>query len=154
MAAPSSSKLPHSLRIAIFILRLAIGLNFFYFGFAVLFNPTLGKEFRGQTLNNLYAWLSAPAAAGWVHPFSQWALLIIGACLILGLATRIASLVGIVVLLFSFLPNISYTALTVEQFLNDEVIVIVCLLIIFLSNAGAYLGIDNFIHISLRHKQS
>ncbi|MDR3581823.1 MAG: DoxX family membrane protein [Candidatus Pacebacteria bacterium] len=148
------SKLSHSLRIAILLLRIAIGLNFFFFGFAVLFNPSLGKDFRTQSLTNLYSWLAAPAATGWVHPFAQWAFLIIGACLILGLATRIAAIVGIAVTFLSFLPNVSYNALSIEQFINDEVIVIICLLVILLSDAGSYLGVDNFIHISFRHKQS
>lgn len=138
---------------AVFLLRLALGLNFFYFGFAVLFDPALGKDFRTQSLNNLYSWLAAPAVTGWVHPFAQWAFLVIGACLIIGLATRIASIIGIGVTLLSFLPNVSYNALSIEQFINDEVIVIICLLILLLSDAGAYIGIDNFIHISLRHKQ-
>jgi thiosulfate dehydrogenase [quinone] large subunit len=154
MTAKSPSKLSHALRMAIFLLRIAIGLNFFYFGFAVLFNPTLSKDFRAQSFNNLYSWLAAPAMAGWVHPFAQWAFLIIGACLILGLATRIASIVGIAVTFLSFLPNVSYNALTMQQFINDEIIVIICLLVILLSDAGNYLGIDRFIHVSFRHKPS
>ena len=151
MANPS--KIPHSLRSAIFLLRLAIGLNFFYFGFAVLFNPALGKGVREQSFNNLYAWLSAPAAGGWVQPFAQWAFLVIGACLILGVAVRLASAIGVAVTLLSFLPNVSYTALNVAQFINGEVILILCLLILFLSNAGAYLGLDNLIHVSFRKKR-
>lgn len=152
MAHPS--KLPHSLRSAIFLLRLAIGLNFFYFGFAVLFNPALGKGVRAQSFNNLYSWLSAPAAGGWVQPFAQWAFLVIGACLILGLAVRLTSAIGAVVTLLSFLPNVSYTALNVAQFINDEVILILCLLILFLANAGTYIGIDSVIHVSFRKKKA
>jgi len=154
MTAKSPSKLSHSLRMAIFLLRIAIGLNFFYFGFAVLFNPALSKNFSAQSFGNLYSWLAAPSVAGWVHPFAQWAFLVIGACLILGLATRIASIVGIAVTFLSFLPNVSYNALSIEQFLNDEVIVIICLLIILLSDAGTYLGVDSFIHVSLKRKPS
>lgn len=154
MALKSPSKLPHSLRMATFLLRVAIGLNFFYFGFSVLFNPSLSKDVSTQSFTNLYAWLATPVATGWVHPFAQWAFLVIGACLILGLATRIVSIVGIGVTLLSFLPSVSYNALTVQQFINDEVIIVICLLVILASNAGAYLGVDNFIHISFRRKQA
>ena len=152
MANPS--KIPHSLRSAIFLLRLAIGLNFSYFGFAVLFNPALGKGVRMQSFDNLYSWLSAPTAGGWVQPFAQWAFLIIGICLILGLAVRLTSAIGAAVTLLSFLPNVNYTALNVAQFINDEVILILCLLILFLADAGTYLGLDNFIHVSFRKKRS
>ncbi len=151
MANPS--KVPHSLRSAIFLLRLALGLNFFYFGFAVLFDPALGKGVRAQSFNNLYSWLSAPAATGWVQPFAQWALLVIGACLILGLAVRLASAIGAAVILLSFLPDVNYAALNVAQFINGEVILILCLLILFLANAGMYIGLDSVVHVSFRKKR-
>ncbi len=152
MAAPS--KIPHSLRMAIFLLRIAIGLNFFYFGFAVLFDPVLGKGLRAQSFNNLYSWLSATVSGGWVQPFAQWSFLVIGACLILGLAVRLASAVGVGVTLLSFLPGINYATLSVAQFINDELIVTICLLILFLANAGTYLGFDNFLHISFHRKRT
>ena len=141
-------KLPHSLRVIILLLRLALGLNFFYLGFSVLFNPTLGGQIRTRSFGNLYSWLAtAPTPGDWVHPFAQWAFLIIGACLMLGLLTRLMSIAGIVLTLFSYLPTVSYSTLTISQFINDEVIVVICLLIIIFSNAGAYLGCDTFIHI-------
>ncbi len=152
MAAPS--KIPHSLRMAIFLLRIAIGLNFFSFGFAVLFDPVFGKGLREQSFNNLYSWLSAPAAGSWIQPFAQWAFLVIGACLILGLAVRLASAVGVGITLLSFLPGVNYATLSLAQFINDELIVVICLLILFLANAGAYLGLDNFLHISFRRKHA
>ena len=145
-------KLPHSLRIIILFLRIALGLNFLYLGYSVLFNPSLERDLHERSLDSLYAWLAAPGTAGWIHPFSQWAFLIIGGCLIIGLATRFVSVVGIIVTLLSFLPNISYSALTVSQFINDEVIVVICLLIILFSNAGTYVGVDKFIHLSFKQK--
>lgn len=141
-------KLPHSLRVIIFLLRIALGLNFFYLGFSALFNPSLGTEIRARSFGNLYAWLSAPGApGGWVQPVAQWAFLIIGICLMLGLFTRLAAIAGIILALFSYLPTVSYAALSVSQFINDEVIVVICLLILIFSNAGSYLGCDTFIHI-------
>jgi thiosulfate dehydrogenase [quinone] large subunit len=141
-------KLPHSLRVIILLLRLALGLNFFYLGFSAIFNPLLGSQIRAQSFGNLYSWLAAtPAPGDWVHPLAQWAFLIIGICLMLGLLTRLASIAGIVLTLLSYLPTISYSALSVSQFINDEVIVVICLLIIIFSNAGVYVGLDNFIHI-------
>jgi len=142
-------KLPHSLRAIILLLRVALGLDFFYLGFSVLFNPLLGTQIRAKSLGDLYSWLAAnPVPAGdWVHPFAQWAFLIIGICLMAGLLTRLASIAGIVLALLSYLPTVSYSAISVTQFINDEVIVVICLLILIFANAGTYLGLDNFIHI-------
>ncbi len=145
-------KLPHSLRVIIFLLRVALGLNFFYLGFSALFNPTLGKTVSARSFGNLYAWLATPTVASfgqnaWIQPVAQWAFLVIGICLMFGLLTRLASIGGIALALFSYLPTVSFTAFNVTQFINDEVIVVICLLIIIFSNAGAYLGLDNFIHI-------
>jgi thiosulfate dehydrogenase [quinone] large subunit len=143
-------KLPHSLRVIIFLLRVALGLNFFYLGFSALFNPTLGKTVSARSFGNLYTWLAAPATAAgqgnWIQPVAQWAFLIIGICLMLGLLTRLASIAGIVLALFSYLPTLSFAAFNIAQFINDEVIVVICLLIIIFSNAGNYLGLDTFIH--------
>jgi thiosulfate dehydrogenase (quinone) large subunit len=141
-------KLPHLLRVVIFLLRVALGVNFFYIGFGVLFSAAVGADIRAHSFGDLYSWLAAPAAAGdWVHPFTQWAFLVIGICLAIGLLTRIASIAGIVLVLLSYLPTVSYSAPSISQFISDEVIVIICLLIIVLSGAGTYLGLDSFIHI-------
>jgi len=140
-------KLPHSLRAIILLLRIALGLNFFYLGFSVLFNHELGTQIRAQSFGNLYSWLAAPVVqGGWVQPVAQWAFLIIGICLMVGLLTRLASIAGIVLTLLSYLPTVSYAALSVSQFINDEVIVVICLLILVFANAGSYLGLDTFIH--------
>jgi uncharacterized membrane protein YphA (DoxX/SURF4 family) len=64
----------------------------------------------------------------------------------LGLLTRLASIAGIILALLSYLPTVSFAAFNVAQFINDEVIVVICLLILIFSNAGAYLGLDTFIH--------
>lgn len=143
-------KLPHSLRVIILLLRLALGLNFFYLGFSALFNPSLGTDIRARSFGNLYAWLATPMAAGqgnWLQPVAQWTFLVIGVCLLLGLFTRLASVAGIVLILLSYLPTVSFAAFNALEFINDEIIVVICLLILVFANAGAYLGCDTFIHI-------
>ena len=156
----NSSKLPHSLRLAIFFLRITIGLNFFYLGFGMLFNSALGRELGARSLTSIYQWLSVvtPAAtsANQLQIFFQWAFLIIGACLLIGLSIRIASIVGIGLTLAGYLPTMNFGVLGASQFINDEIIVIACLLVLAVSNAGTYLGVDSFIHIHFgsRHKKS
>jgi len=150
----TQSKIPHSLRIMILFLRLSLGLSFFYLGFTALFDRALGRQLDGRSLSELYSWLANTPSLDWIHAFAPWAFMIIGACLVLGLATRLAAILGIILTLLSFLPSISYTAITVQQFINDEVIFVICLLILIFSNAGAYIGLDMFIHVSLKGKNN
>jgi len=65
------------------------------------------------------------------------------------------SVAGIALILVSFVPNVTLTTLNISQLINDEVLVIVCLLVLVFANAGTNLGIDNFIHIhfSSQHKK-
>ena len=147
-------KLPHSLRVTIFLLRLALGLNFFYLGFGVLFSPAAGRDVRAHSFGDLYSWLAtAPTPGDWVHPVAQWVFLVIGICLILGLLTRVASIFGIALVFLSYIPALTYSALNVSQFVSDEIIVIICLLILLVSNAGSYIGLDSFIHIHPPQKE-
>jgi len=147
----NGSKLPHSLRLVIFLLRIALGADFFYLGFTALFNPALGRELRAESLTSLYAWLASAATAGSLHLLFEWAFLIVGACLVIGLFTRLVSVAGIALVLASFLPGI-LSALTVYQFVSNEVIIVICLLVLIFSGAGNYIGLDRFIHIGSGRK--
>jgi uncharacterized membrane protein YphA (DoxX/SURF4 family) len=147
------SRLPHSLRIVILFLRLSLGLSFFYLGFTELFAPALIRQLDGQSLHELYLWLAATPSLDWIHAVAPWVFMAIGVCLVLGLATRLAAIIAIILTLLSYLPSISYTAITVQQFINDEVIFIICLFILIFANAGTYIGLDKFIHISFKHKE-
>jgi uncharacterized membrane protein YphA (DoxX/SURF4 family) len=137
----------------ILFLRLSLGLSFFYLGFTELFDHSLGSQIDGRSLPELYSWVAATPSLDWIHTFAPWAFLVIGACLVLGLVTRLAAIIGIVLTLLSYLPSISYTAITVQQFINDEVIIVICLLILIFSNAGSYIGLDTFFHISFKRKE-
>lgn len=155
----NDSKLPHSLRLVIFFLRLAVGLDLFYLGFSALFNATLVGELGSRSLPDLYTWLNFSSAANGSGPslqlFFQWAFLVIGACLVIGLLTRPMAIVAVAITLWSYLPVIGRSTLTASQFVNDEILVVVCLLVLIFSNAGTYLGVDRFIHIHLfsQHKK-
>ena len=143
--------IPHTLRIIIFFLRLALGLNFLYLGIATIFDATVIKSLHGQSFTGLYTWLSTAAATSSWHLFFAWAFLIIGGCLILGLATRLVAIGGIILVVMSYIPAFS-TAEALYALANIDVMTVLCLLLILFSNAGAYLGLDMFIHIHLPAK--
>jgi len=151
----NGTRIPHALRLVVFFLRLTLGANFFYLGFSTMFNTALGKQLGTRSLTSLYTWIGSPVNTPLFQLFSQWAFLTIGACLIIGFLTRTMSVAGIALILVSFVPNVTLTTLNISQLINDEVLVIVCLLVLVFANAGTNLGIDNFIHIhfSSQHKK-
>ncbi len=112
------SKIPHSLRIVILLLRLVIGLNFFY---AVAYDK--------------------------LHTPQQWAFFVIGALIIVGLLTRLTSILAIILIAINFWPSVNFPNINVAHFVNEQVILITCLLVLIFSNAGKYIGLDTFIHI-------
>jgi uncharacterized membrane protein YphA (DoxX/SURF4 family) len=150
------TKLPHTLRFVIFLLRIVIGLTFFYLGFTNLFNPELGLTLQGRSVAGLYLWLANLSSPLWLHQAAPWAFLIIGVCLIAGLFTRLASLFAIVLVLIGYLPSVysqSYSISSVAQFINDELILAICLLVLIAARAGEYLGLDAFLHFGLKKKE-
>jgi uncharacterized membrane protein YphA (DoxX/SURF4 family) len=151
--APSHPKLPHTLRFIVFLLRLVIGLTFFYIGFTSLFNPQLGLILQGRSVSGLYIWLASLSSPAWLHQVAPWAFLVIGGLLILGLFTRIAAALGAVLVLVGYVPSLSYTVTNIVQFINDELIVVICLLVLIAAKAGSYLGLDGVFHIGFRKKE-
>lgn len=153
MANFNDGHIPHSLRLSIFFLRIALGLNFVYLGWTALFDHVLEFNLRGHALNSLYGWLSGPSSISWLPQVAAWAFLIVGICLIIGLFTRIAALVAIIIVLASYLPTISFASFNVAQLINDELIIFFCLLVLVFGKAGQYLGVDKFLRWSKRHKE-
>lgn len=152
MTSEHGSKLPHHLRLVLFLLRVALGLDFFYLGWSALFNASLISQLKQQSLSQLYHWVSVPpniigtAAIVWLHPFAAWAFLIIGVCLVFGFLTNVAAIAGIALTIIGYFPAISLANITILQFINDGVIVVLALLAIIFARAGKYLGIDGALH--------
>jgi uncharacterized membrane protein YphA (DoxX/SURF4 family) len=141
------TKLPHTLRLTIFFLRLALGLDFLYLGINTLFEPTMRNEFSSRSLADLYGWLAAVPATNPMQTVFAWAFLIVGIALILGLMTRLASVAGIALGVASLIPNLTLANLAPARFVGDNVIVILCFCIIFIARAGEYFGLDRLIHL-------
>lgn len=138
----------HSLRLSLLLLRLAIGLSFFYLGWASLFAPSLASSLGTRSLPGLSSWLSGSGSAS-PSPIAAipsavfaWALLAVGVLIIIGLFTRLASFIGIVIILANLLPAINFTAFNPVQLVNDEVVILFALFVLIFGKAGHYLGVD------------
>ncbi len=140
-----ASRIPHTLKLTILLLRLALGLNFFYFGASTLFSA-FGKS-PVPPLISFSATVSAPFSASLPAAFWPWVSLIIGACLVFGFFTRVASIAGIVLILLSYNPFAGGTPFSLWHLANTGTLVVLCFLILLFSNAGEYFGLDRFIHL-------
>lgn len=149
----NGSRLPHSLRLVIFFLRLALGLNFFYLGWSTLFNQPLGRELGSRSLGDLYAWVGPSLGTTPLHTSFAWAFLAIGALLFVGLITRFSSFIAIILTLMSYAPSVTISPINFAQFANDAVLVTAALLVLIFGDAGGYLGLDRFVHFRLKKRR-
>lgn len=149
------TRIPHTLRLSIFFLRVVLGLNFFILGFGKIFNSYLASGFiQSDSLSGLRYWITSPVNAGWVNSASQWSLLIIGLCLVIGLATRFMSFLGIVLTAMTYFAGVNLLSISMSDLINDQMVILICLFIFIIARAGEYLGLDKFIHFSLRNNRA
>lgn len=145
------TKIPHSLRLAIFFLRVILGLNLFALGFSRVFKSSIASGFIGvDSFSNLRYLMASSLSASTASAFVSWSLIIIGACLTIGLMTRFMSLFGMVLTVLSYLTGFNLIKLTMSQLINDQVVAFICLFIFILTRAGEYVGLDKFVHLSFR----
>ena len=144
-------KLPHALRFTIFLLRIALGLNFLFLGLGKVFGSGIPRQYAtGKALSDLSSWLAtASYAAAPLGAAFAWICIIIGICLIAGFLARLAAIGGIALLIASVFPGMT-GFLEAQRFVSEGVIAMLCLIIIIITNAGAYLGLDHFIHFGRR----
>ena len=152
MSIIGETRIPHSLRLAAFFLRVALGLDFFYLGWSSLFNHPLAVKLGVRSAGGMYLWLASPAPfAGVPTEVFAWIFLIVGVLLAIGLFTRLAAIVAGVLVVVSWLPGVSFAAWNPVPFVNDDIVIFFSLIIIILTRAGTYIGIDKFVHWSRKH---
>ncbi len=145
-------KLPHRLRVVILFLRMALGLDLFYLGWTINFDPTAAGKISAYSLGSLYAWLTGGSWNG-LGPVFTWITIVAGICLMIGLFMRTAAVVALALAIIGFLPNLRAGTLGVSTLLHNEVVFMIGLLVLIFANAGTYLGLDRFIHIRLFGKK-
>lgn len=144
--------------IAITVLRVLVGWHFLYEGLTKLTAPSWTaagylKQARGPFADT-FRWLaSQPDMLANADLMTMWGLTIVGALLVVGLFTRLASIAGIgFILLFYFAapPFIGYfyTIPTEGSYLivNKNLVEIAALAVILTTRSGLFAGLDRVIH--------
>lgn len=137
------------LKISIFLSRIALGWLFFYAGITKVLNSqwsAAGYLNNAKSFTGLYHWFASAQNIGWVNFINAWGMTLIGVALILGIFVRWASLGGmlLMVLYYFALPLLYPNA---NSFIVDEhIIYILVLAILFFSQAGKIWGLDAFLN--------
>jgi uncharacterized membrane protein YphA (DoxX/SURF4 family) len=136
------------------MLRIVIGWHFLYEGLSKVLDPTwsskLFLEGSRWIFGDLFRWMVSGDTGLWlVDHANAWGLTLIGVFLILGLATRIASWLGVTMLLMYYLAyppfgGLSYGALAEGNYLivNKNLVELFALMLLAFSRSGQFFGFD------------
>jgi len=139
------------------ILRVAIGWHFLYEGIAKLLNPnwsSLGylMDSGGIVAGVFHAMAGNAAVLNVMDFINVWGLILIGAGLIVGLFSRVASFAGIILLAFYYLSHpaiigVSYAMPTEGSYLwvNKNLIELLTLWVLILFPTSKIIGMDRFL---------
>ena len=150
--------------IAITALRVLVGWHFHNEGLTKLTAPSWTaagylKQAKGP-LADQFRWLTTrPDLIGNTDLIMMWGLTIVGACLILGLFTRLASLAGIGFILLFYLsapPLIGYFYAIPSEgsylIVNKNLVEAAALAVILLTGSGRFAGLDRIVHGLIRRR--
>lgn len=136
--------------IALFALRIITGWYFFYAGISKVLNPawsSAGYLSGAKTFPGFFGWLASPANIGWVDFLNEWGLVLVGAALLLGLATRFAAVAGGAMLFLYYLPVLDFPIANTHGYIvDDHIVAIAALCVVSAFRAGRKWGIDALVH--------
>lgn len=138
-----------SLRISIFLSRLALGWLIFYAGITKVLDSgwsAAGYLNSAKTFPGLFQWFARPENIGWVNFLNEWGLTIIGVAIIVGLFVRWASIGGMILMILYYLPALDFPRPDAHSYIVDQhIIFILAFAIFFASRAGKIWGLDSAI---------
>ena len=152
--------------IAITLMRVVVGWHFFYEGLAKLTATSWSaagylKQSRGPFAEMFRSIAAQPNTLDTVNLVTMWGLTIVGALLMLGLFTRLASLGGIGFILLFYLANppfvgYFYSLPSEGSYLivNKNLVELCALIVILLSGSGRFAGLDRIIHRMFRGRRA
>jgi thiosulfate dehydrogenase [quinone] large subunit len=152
------AKFSRSAMIAITVMRILIGWHFLYEGIAKLTSPSFTaagylKQARGP-FAGLFKWLAnQPNLLANADLLTMWGLTLVGALLILGLFTRLASLGAIGFLLmfyFATPPFVGYFYSLPSEgsylLVNKNLVELGAVVVVLLTGSGRFAGLDRILH--------
>jgi thiosulfate dehydrogenase [quinone] large subunit len=162
--AMDSTTFGRTTMIAITTLRVLIGWHFLYEGLTKLTATSWTaagylKQARGPFAEQFRSLAARPDLLANADLITMWGLTIVGACLILGLFTRLASLAGIAFILLFYLaapPLIGYFYAIPSEgsylVVNKNLVEAAALAVVLLTGSGRFAGLDRIVHGLVRRR--
>lgn len=129
----------------LFLLRISLGWIMFYAGITKILDPAWSAEGflnNAQTFSGFYAWLAQDSILPVINFMNEWALLLLGVSLILGIFTRVSSYLGALLMLLYYFPSLDFPYLDHSFLIDEHIIYILVLLMFATSKVGNYWGLD------------
>ncbi len=131
-------------KVSLLLLRLALGLLFFYAGITKVTDPSwtaAGFLAGAKSFTGFFALLAGPSLIGITNFLNAWGLTLLGLSLILGVLIHISAPLGMVLMALYYLAQIDFPYPDAHSYLVDEHIVYILALFILLKfRAGDYWG--------------
>jgi len=135
-------------KIVIFLLRLSLGWIFLYSAVTKISNPSwsaAGLLKSAHTFPALYQWFSTLSILPTINFLNEWGQLLLGISLVLGIGVRLSSILGVVLMLLYYLPQLNFPYIGKTSYLVDEHIIYSLVLVYFaVISAGRIYGLEGW----------
>lgn len=136
--------------IALVGMRLSLGWLMLYAGITKIMNAdwtSAGYLSNAKTFNGFYSWLTQPHILPIIDFINEWALFMLGISLIFGIFIRVSTLLGVLLMLLYYFPVLTFPYVGTHSFIVDEhIIYILALFILFAFKAGRQVGFDKYLY--------
>lgn len=131
-----------------FLLRICLGILFFYAGITKLMNPNwsaAGYLEGAKTFPEFYQFLASPNIIPIINFINEWGLTLLGISLLVGIFVRLSSWLGALLMFLYYLPILKFPFVGTHSFLVDEhIIYIFSLLLVGSLKAGRFWGLEKW----------
>lgn len=128
--------------------RIALGWMFFYAGITKIISGNFsaaGYLQGAKTFPDFYAWFLQPQILPVVNFLNEWGLTLVGVSLMLGVFTRLSSIVGAALLLLYYFPILDFPYPDAHSYLVDfHIIEALAVLMVGAFRGGRVFGLENW----------
>jgi thiosulfate dehydrogenase [quinone] large subunit len=133
--------------VSLFLLRVGVGWLMFYAGITKVLNPVWSAEGylrSAKTFPGFYQWLAGPGILPVINFVNEWGLTMLGVSLILGIAVRLSSVLGAVLMILYWFPVLQFPYVEHGFLVDDHVVYALVLLYFAAVRAGRVWGLESW----------
>lgn len=136
-------------KVLLTLLRVSMGWLMFYAGITKVLNPgwsAAGYLNSAKTFAGIYQWFARPEILPTINFLNEWGLTLLGAALILGVAVRLSSVPGALLMALYYFPILQFPIAGTHSYIVDEhVVYALVLLLLGAMSAGRVWGLDDLL---------